>query len=181
MLPPSTGSVVAYKFRDPDGHPLELSFIPGSAWLAEPQDNASGPCLGIDHSALAVADLTASLAFYKDVLGFSPAGQGLNEGVEQDRLDGLGQTRLDIVALAAAEGGPHIELLHYRSPRPAPARGPIDRDDIAATRLIVRMGATRPVDTELEAVKQSSKAISAAEGPRLLQDPDGHWLEVAAP
>lgn len=159
LLPPSTGSVTAYKFRDPDGHPLELSHIPGSAWLTEPQDRA-GPCLGIDHSALAVADLAASLAFYKDTLGFVPAGQGLNEGAEQDRLDGLAQTRVDILALAAAGSGPHIELLHYRAPLPTQARQPIDPEDIAATRLILR-------------------TATVGEGRTLLRDPDGHLLELA--
>ena len=28
LLPPSTGSVTAFKVRDPDGHPLELSYNP---------------------------------------------------------------------------------------------------------------------------------------------------------
>lgn len=32
LPPPNTGAVTAYKFRDPDGHPLELSYIrPGRA------------------------------------------------------------------------------------------------------------------------------------------------------
>jgi catechol 2,3-dioxygenase-like lactoylglutathione lyase family enzyme len=163
-LPPSTGSVTAYKFRDPDGHPLELSYIPGSAWLSQARGRNDEPCLGIDHSALAVSDLDASIAFYRDRLDFSLAGESLNQGCEQDRLDGLARVRVDIRSLATAEGGPHIELLHYLSPRPARMRDPVDPEDIAATHLIVRMAAAGPADA-----------------PRLLQDPDGHWLEVAAP
>ena len=164
LLPPSTGSVTAYKFRDPDGHPLELSYIPASAWLSEGDRRSAEPCLGIDHSALAVSDLEASIAFYRHRLGFSAAGESLNEGPEQDRLDGLEHARVDIRSLATPEAGPHIELLHYLSPRPAAVRHAVDPEDIAATRLILRVA-----------------AIDAANGSRRLQDPDGHWLEFAAP
>jgi catechol 2,3-dioxygenase-like lactoylglutathione lyase family enzyme len=133
-LPPSTGNVTAYKFRDPEGHPLELSHIPGSAaWNAAAQANPDAVFLGIDHTAVASLDLGADARFYQD-LGFTAGPRFLNTGPEQDRLDGLDGVVLDIATMMAPEGGPHIELLHYRSPDAAtmPTRLPA----IAATRTV---------------------------------------------
>ena len=63
-LPPNTGGVAAFKFRDPEGHPLELlAFPPGvgeEAWQAK---GAAVPFLGIDHTAIAVSDIARSRAF----------------------------------------------------------------------------------------------------------------------
>ncbi len=136
LLPPNTGSVTAWKFRDPDGHPLELSYLPGSRWLA---DAAAGAVfLGVDHTALAVADLTAAQAWYA-ARGCHATGRSLNTGPEQDRLDGLAGVAVDIVALAPPGGEPHLELLCYRSPRPAPPRA-VGEADVAATRTLIRGG-----------------------------------------
>lgn len=130
-LPPNTGSVVAYKFRDPDGHPLELSFVPGSRWTTL---DPAMLFLGIDHSAVVVRDLDAGIAYYTD-LGFKVAGRSLNQGDEQDRLDGLDDVQVDIVVMQPRDGGPHLELLHYRSPVPAKPRT-IAACDIIATRIV---------------------------------------------
>ena len=135
QLPASTGGVIAYKFRDPEGHPLELSHIPGSAaWSAVAMANPDAVALGIDHTAVAAPDLTASVAAYRD-LGFAEGPRFLNTGPEQDRLDGLDGVVLDISTMMAPDGGPHFELLHYRSPDAAPAT-PITPGSIAATRTV---------------------------------------------
>lgn len=158
LLPPDTGSVTAYKFRDPEGHPLELSYSPHGAWDAA--EAGSGPFLGIDHTALAVRDLEAALEFYTVALGLAPMGRTLNQGPEQDRLDGLASVRVDIVALATARPGPHFELLHYRSPAPAPPRD-VASGDVAATHTVVEVGDRRVVADAL-----------------VTRDPDGHWLKL---
>ena len=63
-LPPETGNVTAFKFRDPDGHPLELLHFPaGTGSVAWQAPNPASPFLGIDHTALSVADVPASVAF----------------------------------------------------------------------------------------------------------------------
>ena len=155
-LPASTGGVIAYKFRDPDGHPLELSRLPGdAAWGAVAARDPARIFLGMDHTALAVTDLEASLAFYRH-LGFREGPRFLNQGPEQDRLDALAGAVVDIATLFAPGGGPHIELLRYRSPPPPPAR-PIADGDIAAT------------VTRLEL---------AAGGPTDLRDPDGRRISL---
>lgn len=161
LLPPSTGSVTAYKFRDPDGHPLELSHLPGSEWARVPA-GAAGVFLGIDHTAIAVGDLEASVAFYTE-LGFAVGSRSLNRGPEQDRLDGLDGAIVDIATLLPPGAGPHLELLHYRSLRPAP-RQDLAPGDIAATTTVLV-----PADGERD-------------DPRLARrDPDGHLLRFTSP
>jgi len=112
-LPVSSGGVTAWKFRDPEGHPLEFLQFPN------PAKNAVS---GYDHTAITVANLARSLAFYT-ALGFVQTSAQLNQGPEQDHLDGLQATIVDVVALQAQNATPHVELLHYRTPpgRPTPA------------------------------------------------------------
>lgn len=161
-LPPGTGSVTAYKFWDPEGHPIELSHAPGSHWSRAGGSDAL--CLGIDHTALATSDLEASRAFYIG-LGFSEGPGSLNQGPEQARLDGLEGATVDIATLFPPDAGPHIELLHYRSPPPLPARA-VGHGDIAATR------------TTLELLSGTAPNLAAPLSCRA--DPDGHLLQFTA-
>lgn len=137
LLPPSTGSVTAYKFRDPDGHPLELSNAPGRGWSASTTMNGDALFLGIDHTALAVSDLEASVAFYAG-MGFRVGARLLNQGPEQARLDGLDGAVVDIVTLLTPEAGSHIELLRYRHPTASASRA-ISPGDIAATETMLAL------------------------------------------
>jgi catechol 2,3-dioxygenase-like lactoylglutathione lyase family enzyme len=135
-LPASSGGVTAYKFRDPDGHPLELIFFPDGP-PAERWHAAPGLFLGIDHSAITVTDLDAALAFLTGPLGLTVAQRGLNQGAEQARLDGLDDPVVDVIGLEPPVPAPHVELLHYRAPAARRARlaafGPADR---ASTRFV---------------------------------------------
>jgi catechol 2,3-dioxygenase-like lactoylglutathione lyase family enzyme len=150
-LPASAGGVAAVKFRDPEGHPLELIHFPDAAqrgWDGE-------GILGIDHSAISVADLGRSRAFYRE-RGLTPGDATLNHGPTQAALDGLDGVRVDVAPMLPAHRRPHVELLRYRAPRAAPA----DRWQVAdavATRFLWRGGA-----------------------PALLRDPDGHLHQVEA-
>lgn len=122
QLPESSGSVIAWKFRDPDGHPVEFLQFP----------KESSP--GFDHTAISVADAHKSVAFYEN-LGLAKAEITLNRGDAQDALDGLTGAVADVVALRPPRPTPHVELLHYR----APARGvfaAIHPADIAADRMV---------------------------------------------
>ncbi len=115
VLPASSGGVSAYKFRDPDGHPLELIAFPGGPAAARWAE-APGLFLGIDHSAITVTDLDAALRVLTGPLGLTIAGRGLNRGPEQGRLDGLDAPEVDVIALAPPVPAPHVEVLHYRRP-----------------------------------------------------------------
>ena len=93
LLPPSNGAVRAFKFRDPDGHPLELIwFPPGQGRAVWHENDAAEPFLGIDHSALSVASTRRSLRFYR-ALGLRVSDRSLNRRPAQARLDGLPDAR----------------------------------------------------------------------------------------
>ena len=120
------GGVVAFKFRDPEGHPLEL--------IQFPQANAA-TAGGIDHSAIAVADAERSIAFYTGTLDLTVASRQVNTGPSQDALDGLDGTIVDVVGLAPAQASPHVELLGYGRPR-GRAGARMRQNDVAASRLV---------------------------------------------
>ena len=157
QLPQRSGGAAAYKFRDGEGHPLELLRFP------------DGHDDGIDHSAIVVVDAERSIGFYRDTLGLRVAARQINHGVEQDRLDGLDGARVEVVALAPRHGIPHIELLAYQSPpvRPGAQLRPCD---IAATRLVLDVDG---LPGEAAVLADGSRAL-------LTHDPDGHALLLIA-
>lgn len=180
-LPPNTGAVTAYKFRDAEGHPLELSqFPPG---VGSPRWQGGGAaCLGVDHSAISVANLERAEAFYAGLLGLDANFQTVNRGPEQDRLDGLHSEGVGIVALQPADpDSPHIELLHYptRKQGPTPAV-----NDIAATRLTLQVGDLDAVTARLQAaavhfVSPGVVALESGARAATIRDPDGHLLVLS--
>ncbi|MEO5732822.1 MAG: VOC family protein [Rubrivivax sp.] len=163
-LPASSGGVTAFKFRDPDGHPLELLQFPpggGDARWQQGCETGAEPNLGIDHSAIAVADVERSIRFYEDRLGFSVAARQVNQGAEQDRLDGLDDTRVEVVALEpGVSKTPHLELLGYRAPRPQIA-SPGSTD----SKVEDRFG---------DCIVWSVHAVPVGGSVWMTQDPDGH-------
>lgn len=178
-LPPSTGSVTAFKFRDPDGHPLELLAFPDG--IGDPvwrSMRTRGPTLGIDHSAISIGDLDRSTLFYT-LLGMAVAARGVNRGTEQNRLDALAEVEVDVIAMQGATRTPHLELLGYRRPR-GRANPSAGLTAIAADRLVWQAG---KVDVLLDALTDGdfTDAIVASgfiggATIALLRDPDGHLL-----
>ena len=66
-----------------------------------------------------MSDLDLSLAYYSGTLGFELTARGVNTGPSQDALDGLDGAQVEIAVLSPpSSNGPHLELLHYLSPRP---------------------------------------------------------------
>jgi len=164
-LPDASGGVIAFKFRDPEGHPLELLAFPEGKTPPPWRDKSgAGPCLGIDHSAISVADTSRSTAFY-EALGFAVSSRSHNRGPEQARLDRLRTPDVEVTALSLQRGTPHIELLCYRSnARDASVR--LRNNDIAASRLVLEA----PGTVQAAAVVRHS-----------LFDPDGHHLVIEGP
>ena len=156
LLPASSGGVQAVKFRDPDGHPLELLQFPERTRPAAWQNryaSAGQIGLGIDHSAISVADIAASIAFYRP-LGLTPGNRTDNHGPEQQRLDDLADVRVAVVPLQPSGATPHLELLGYQVPRGAAGHS-LQPNDAAATRIVWHGARTA-----------------------LLRDPDGHLHQV---
>lgn len=135
-LPDASGGATAFKFRDPDGHPLELLQFPPqrvpAAWRG-----GEGPFLGIDHSAITVSGTDRAAAFWER-LGFRVADRHVNEGPEQGRLDGLPgpDVRVEVTTLVPAGGAPpHLELLAYATPPGLPGSVP-DGSTLATSVLL---------------------------------------------
>ncbi len=149
-LPPSSGGVTAFKFRDPEGHPLEfLSFPADQAPDTWRKSRAIGPYIGIDHSAIVVADPARSIAFY-DSLGLRPVAASLNQGSAQEMLDGAPAAIVGVTALSATDTPPHLELLAYQVP-------------------LIRPGSSAPNDVAC------TRTVFEGDG-ALIADPDGHRL-----
>jgi len=156
-LPQGSGDVTAFKFQDPDGHPLELLAFPEHAvpphWT---ERSAYGIFLGVDHSAISVRDTAISTTFYQS-LGFAVTAQTFNHGVEQANLDGVPSPQVEVTLAASI---PHLELLCYRSGIHLP-RKVLSSNDVAATRIaLAAEGLRYDVDTARS----------------IVVDPDGHHL-----
>lgn len=187
---PDAGGISAFYFRDPDGNHLEiLQFPPGKGaarWHDAPGDRLF---LGIDHTAIVVADTDASLGFYRDGLGLRIAGTSENHGPEQERLNNVFGARLRITALRAP-GGPGIEFLEYLAPadgRPMPADS--RANDLWHWQINLR---SDDVAGEWEKLR-ASRAGRALAGPVavdgelgfstafMIRDPDGHASQLVQP
>jgi catechol 2,3-dioxygenase-like lactoylglutathione lyase family enzyme len=119
----ASAGVRAFKFKDPDRHPLELIWFPADKGQPKWQQNSDRLFLGIDHSAIAIANTEQSLHFYRDLLGMQVQAGSLNQGETQARLDGLPTAKVRVTPLKTAAGGVGIELLDYLIPegdRPIP-------------------------------------------------------------
>jgi catechol 2,3-dioxygenase-like lactoylglutathione lyase family enzyme len=181
LLPPNTGSVTAFKFRDPEGHPLELISFP--AGVGDPRwQRGSAAIRGFDHTAIVATDLDRSLAFYTELLGMRIGGRSLNHGPEQDRLDGLNGYLVDVVVLQPVDQTtPHLELLHYRS---APAAVPIPppkANDVASVRQVYRVDNLDTLASQLRSastavVSHGLVALGNGAHAAAIRDPDGHMV-----
>jgi catechol 2,3-dioxygenase-like lactoylglutathione lyase family enzyme len=177
-LPATSGGVSAFKFRDPEGHPLELIAFPSGAVPSQWRTASQDVCLGVDHSAISVASTATSIDFYES-LGLDRSGSSLNFGREQAMLDDVPDAVVEVTALTPAQTTPHIELLCYQGDfdRRVPAQAV---NDATATRLVL----TVESHAALEAVcAHASSALLS--GPELredglyralLHDPDGHLI-----
>jgi catechol 2,3-dioxygenase-like lactoylglutathione lyase family enzyme len=185
----AAAGIVAYKFRDPEGHPLELLQFPPDKGEARWHAAAPGPLLGLDHSAIGIADTATSGRFYRALLGLAAGGDGVNSGPEQDGLDGLAGTRVRITGHRCPTGA-GVECLDYREPtggRPMPAdQGP---QDLAHWQLRLRVADLEPIAERAEALGgrvisggivdlgPQAAAIGASRALQLA-DPDGHRLQL---
>jgi catechol 2,3-dioxygenase-like lactoylglutathione lyase family enzyme len=178
----NAAGIEAFYFRSPDGHFLEvLAFPPGKG---DPKwQRRDALFLGIDHTALVSRDSERSLAFYRDGVGLTVAGQGENYGVEQEHLNNVFGVRLRITTLRGASG-PGVELLEYLAPRdgrltPADLKG----NDLAHWHTEIGLiGLERFLQTQFGGWLVSPVVVTTAVTERaalLMRDPDGHGVRLA--
>lgn len=119
---PNAAGIKAFYFQDIDRHVLELIYFPKDKGNPKWQNTTNEIFLGIDHTAIGIANTNASTTFYEDVIGLKTAGHSENYGSEQERLNQVFGAHLWISGLKAQEGF-GVEFLEYLSPpggRPYP-------------------------------------------------------------
>lgn len=185
-LPPATGSVQAFKFRDPDGHPLEFLYFPPGQGRAVWHRPADGRIfLGIDHSAIGIASTPRSAEFYTRLLGLGIAYESLNRGPTQERLDGTFNAVVQITGVRPGDDpGPGIEFLEYRVPptgRPAPVD--TQSDDLVHAHITLVVddidGMAKTLwDARVPFVSPGVVDLNSGGFARamMIRDPDGHAL-----
>lgn len=183
----AAAGIRAFYFKDPDGHNLELIYFPPDKGDPKWQKPTNQLFLGIDHTAIVVSNTQASLKFYRDVLGLSLAGESMNFGIEQERLNNVQGARLRISGLRAP-AGPGVEFLEYLEPqngRPRPADTKPNDLMHWETTLVVKDAAAIAQRLRLNRATFLSPGVIAIPPQTLgfkrgflVRDPDGHVLRL---
>jgi catechol 2,3-dioxygenase-like lactoylglutathione lyase family enzyme len=185
-LPPSipaAAGIKAFYFRDPDQHNLEVIYFPPGKGDPKWQEKTNNLFLGIDHTAIGIANTDKSIRFYRDLLGLGKAGESENFGTEQEHLNQVSGARLRITGMRAGSG-PGVEFLEYLAPRGGRALpADIHANDIVHWQTMV---ATDDIDALARKLKEAhSRFVSSgvvlmakdkigfSKG-ALVSDPDGH-------
>ncbi|MEH2362667.1 VOC family protein [Nostoc sp.] len=186
----ASAGVRAFKFKDPDGHDLELIWFPPDKGKDKWHQNSNRLFLGIDHSAIAVSNSEQSLHFYCDLLGMQIDSRSLNWQSTQTRLDNLPGAKVRITGLRPVQDSVGIELLDYI----LPGKGrPIASDwkscDIAKVQIelvvndieqavdILRQNGVQFVSSGV--VQFTDSSFPYRQG-CLVKDPDGHAILLIA-
>jgi len=187
-LPPSipaAAGIRAFYFRDPDQHNLELIYFQPGKGDARWQEKTDKLFLGIDHTAIGIANTEASLKFYRDLLGLRKAGESENLGTEQEHLNQVFGAHLRITGMRAS-AGPGIEFLEYLTPRDGrPRPADVHANDIVHWQTMI---ATDNVDLMARKLRDAHvgfissgvivmpKDKAGFSKGALISDPDGHDL-----
>jgi len=185
----NAAGIQAFYFRDPEGNFLEILQFPPGKGAARWQRRDGSLFLGIDHTAVVVADTEQSLRYYRDALGFTVAGGSENFGTEQEHLNNIFGAHLRITTLRAA-AGPGIELLEYLAPRDGrPAPADTRANDGWAWQVNMRTAAPaalrdavlrQAASTPASALEMFPGAEAGFHAGFLLHDPDGHAALIEA-
>jgi catechol 2,3-dioxygenase-like lactoylglutathione lyase family enzyme len=183
----AAAGIRAFYFKDPDGHNLELIDFPLGKGNPKWQQTNGRLFLGIDHTAIAVADTDHSLQFYRDILGMKLAGESENYGTEQEHLNNVFGSRVRISGLKA-QSGPGVEFLDYLTPSDGRATPPDTRaNDLWHWQTAIRVGGADAAAETLKAGRVRFVSPGVATIPDralginkgfLVRDPDGHALQL---
>jgi len=189
-LQPAAG-IKAFYFKDFDHHILELiEFPPGKGaqkWHQLAKDK-NKIFLGIDHTAIVVADTHRSLEFYRDLLHLKISGESENYGPEQEHLNNVRGARLRITSLLTPQAGIGVELLQYLAPTDGkPFPHDTQANDLWHWQTSFVSAGLNNLVTALERQKVDfissgivsieTKSLVFKKG-ALVRDPDGHAVRV---
>ncbi len=179
----AAAGIKAFYFRDPDQHNLEIIYFPPGKGDPRWQEKTDKVFLGIDHTAIGIANTDASLHFYQDLLGLRKAGESENFGTEQEHLNQVFGAHLRITGMRA-DSGVGIEFLEYLTPRdgrmrPADAKAndivhwqtTIATNDLDALAKKLRDAHVRFVSPGVVIMPKDKSGFTKG---ALVSDPDGH-------
>ena len=186
----AAAGIKAMKFRDPDGHNLELLWFPDGKGHPRWQRSGTDLFMGIDHTAMTVRSTENSTKFYRDLLGMTVSGGTLNMGATQQYLDSLPGARTRVTGLAPKLNPPSLEFLEYELPtagRPFPIDShPTDlwhwQTTLVVSDLEAAASALRDAAQFVSSgvVTLPDKSVGFGKG-FLVRDPDGHVMQVVSP
>ncbi len=182
----AAAGIRAFYFKDPDGHVLEVIYFPPGKGDPRWRKHRDKLFLGIDHTAIVVSSTRSSLEFYRDLLGLRLAGESMNYGIEQERLNNVAGARLHISVLKA-DSGPGIEFLEYLTPsngRPAPQdtaandlwhwQTTLRTPDAVTAARNIRRSRGRLVSPKVSSIPDGVLGFNKG---FLARDPDGHGVQ----
>jgi catechol 2,3-dioxygenase-like lactoylglutathione lyase family enzyme len=188
---PGAAGIKAVKFRDPEGHDLELIYFP--AGKADPawQKPTSRLFLGLSHTAMTVDSTEKGVAFYRDLLGFDVGGVTFNTGITQEVLDNLFNDTCLVTPMMPISQPPHIEFLDYKTPpggRPMPVdtkaidlwhwQTTLVTKDIQAAADRLRKSGAQFVTPGIVSIPQEAQAKLGFKKALMVRDPNGHAIRL---
>ena len=186
----AAAGIKAYKFRDPDGHPLELLYFPPDKGRARSGRTRAACSSASTTRRSRVSNTERSTGFWRDLVGLKVAGGSLNTGMTQEQLDNAFGAVVRITGLRPqVEESPGLEFLQYLTPsggRPTP----LDQrpNDLAATRTVVAVDDLPALADKLQAANVafiSPRVVELRGAPwskgLMVKDPDGHAVLLVQP
>ena len=179
------GGIQAFYFKDPDGHNLELIHFPKGKGKDAWHQSTSSLFLGIDHTAIVIANTIASRTFYCDLLGLKLQQESRNLGLEQERLSAVDSARVHVSSLSASSGL-GIELLEYMEPyggHPIPIDTRANdlwfwQTTIVVEDLVAQVQRLQSYEFPLVDSKGIEVPALGLKKSLLIRDPDGHTVRL---
>lgn len=184
ILPALYGGRRAYKFRDPDGHALELiEFV--DAGSEKTWRRQAGLFLGIDHTAIDVADVKRSIDFYTRILGMTMTSSPHMPGAAREYVEPEHQKLASVIDVhCACCTHPYLELISYPLPADNGSALSAHVNDICADRMIVEVDDLPSLVDALRAahidVVSLGPSPTGAHAAVIARDPSGHLLQLCA-
>ncbi len=148
--------IKAFKFRDEDGHALELLQFPAGLgpdyWQSK-----DALFLGIDHSAISIASTERSLGLYRDLLGLTHQGSFTNIGIKQETMDNLFSAKVIVTSLTPETGRLGVEFLDYLTP-PGARPFPVDQQTSDLVHMHFEL-AVDDIDAAVEVLEDAPREL----------------------
>ena len=127
--------------------------------------------MGMDHSAISIANTATSLGLYRDVLGLTHQGSFTNIGIKQETMDNLFSAKVIVTSLTPATGRLGVEFLDYLTP-PGARPFPIDQQTNDLVHMHFEL-LVDDIDAAVEALEEAAqKNVVQFVSPKVIDLPD---------